>query len=1186
MMVFPVRAVLSTIGNTLFSVVMDPLAPGHHRDLCAASLVRGCNLFGEKQLSAKLQAFWKASGTSFPLPSLLLNPLLETFHDQRSFARNWLMETFPESGSENVPDGGDFFDPDTLVSLLEIFQEEAREIVSAVVKIHVESLFDEKSVSELFRHAHTLKGAAATVGLMAISAEALILESYSRSLRDEKLVPSDASVIFLDFAALQFIRLIEGHPEPFLFPNGSLLTLARLCDRSEDPLGLFAEPQAGTPADFLPEPGETVQPDDDFTAILMEVFQTEANDHLDSLDRNLEKLAQGENVIQDLFRTTHTLKGAAGTVGLDYVKDVAHRLEDYFDELNRNNSFPAPSSLPFLFQVASRLRNDILNHKGDLVVIDKLLDQAREIKSRTETDPTVPGNPVNEPVSREFPDPDPGFGSRFTQVPSSQLEYLFNDAEELVLVRTQIEKSRDEFQAISNDLFLSHHTLRSFLLEERNRMTEAERLERLQEVEVELAELFNNMEHASSQMQKECKELQALSQRFHRNLVELRVTSLDLLFLKVRQSIRDASFMTGKKVEFTTSGESVELDKGVIQMLSAPLLQIARNAVAHGVETLGEREALNKQGVAKLHLSARQEGRFILFELTDDGAGIDPERIRSLLVRHGMLDEAAARKVSDEDVLDAIFLPGFTTRETADNLSGRGIGLDLVRDQIRKIGGEVNVFSRPKEGTRFQIRVPLTTVVSQALIFRLGQEFYGIPVTYVIEIHEMMALKNIEPGTRILWKRESIPIVPLHYYFGVEQQILFKKNIPIVILEHGGRNFGITVDSLIGIRDVTTKSINHVLTAIQFFSGALVSGAGTIQLMFDVSYLANLARPVFGFHAQQKRGSIYNAPRILICDDSKSVREAASRVLTDAGYHTVIVSDGWEAWNTLHNEEFDLLLTDLEMPRMNGYELVQEVKRDSLLQEIPIVVLSSRTGETSRDRVMSAGANCFVTKPIKPLVLLKSIRDFLPLEEHLVTRKICIFASLNPGKIRELGQLLSSLSIEIWGLDRFPDLPEVVEDGSTFEENAIKKAKTRARQTGLPTLADDSGLMVDALHGEPGVHSARYAGETADDRERNRLLLENMRDQVNRRARFVCVIAFCPSGSSDEVILVRGELEGSIATVPRGDLGFGYDPIFLLPDGRTMAELTLEEKSGISHRAVAFSKILPHLKQFSGSLLS
>lgn len=1169
-----------------------------------AALTRCCRCLGDGELAGKLQEFLKTtSHQELPLPRLLKEPLQRRCESAAEADMSWFSVRFPVPAQESLQDGGDFFDKDTLAFLLATFQEEASGIVSQIVDIHVRGSFSVEETAELFRFAHTLKGAAATVGLSAVSREALVLESYLRAHRDARTRPSELALPFLDLAAAQFIGMVEnGHMEEIL-PNGSLLECARAMDGSADPWTLFQDAAAPSPPVesspvFSLESGpekdsKSAALDDEMASVLMEVFQTEAQEHLDALDRNLELLAGGQPVIQELFRTTHTLKGAAGTVGITWLKDAAHRMEDYFDALLQRRMMPPASSMQYLFQAASFLRNHVGRTQVDLEPFENLLSQAASVDaqqrlhagSREASSPAAPVQPPS-PVPEDAASPGiaaaPPVDARFTRVPSQKLDELFSDAEELVLVRTQLEKSRDEVQSISSDLFLSHHTLRNFLLEGRNTMTEAERLERLQEVEVELAELINNLEHASSLLQKECKSLQSLSQRFQRNLVEMRVTNLELLFLKVRQTIRDAAFASGKQVEFTCDGESVELDKSVIAALSAPLLQVARNAVAHGVLPEAERLRLNLEGPGHIHLSARQEGRFILLELSDDGPGIDPERIRQKLVEMKILDESAARRMQDEDVLDAIFLPGFTTRDSADALSGRGVGLEMVRSQVRRIGGEVTVYSAHQKGCSFHIRVPLTSVVSQALIFRLGQEFYGIPAAYVVEVFETVVSRELEPGSRILWRKESIPVVPLHYFFGLEQNIVFRRSVPVIIMQHGGKHFGITVDSLIGIKDVTTKPLNHLLSALSFFSAAMMSGAGMLQLMFDVPFLASLARPVFGVFSHVGRGSAYRVPRILVCDDSKSVREAASRVLVDAGYHTVVAADGWEAWNALHADEFDLLLTDLEMPRMSGYELVQEVKQDSMLQEIPIVVLSSRTGETSRERVRAAGAECFVSKPIKPMVLLKAIREFIPIEERLVTRKILIFATHNPGKARELQVLLAGLAIDVWSLDRFPDLPPLIEDGSTFEENARKKALIRARQTGLPTLADDSGLMVDALGGAPGVNSARYAGEHAADRDRVERLLLEMAGKTSRAARFVSVIAFCPNPASDEVIVVRGELEGMITTAPRGEHGFGYDPVFELFSGRTLAELTLEEKSEISHRARAFALILPHLKRFAG----
>lgn len=1199
----PLEAIYTTISEPFFRAFASTQdIPLHLRELAGAALVRCLRCLGEGELAGKLQTFLKTSPGNTPLPRLLEDPLQQRCEMANHVDLEWFHTRFPAPLRETVEDGTDFFDTDTLQSLLAIFLEEASDIVQQIVVVHVRGTFSVEETADLFRFAHTLKGAAATVGLTSISGEALVLERYLRAHRDMHTRPSELALPMLDLATWQFVHMIEKGQLEERLPNGSLLECAHAVDGSADPWTLFALPTPPHPS-WNEIPTTPTQPsmtdtsmDDEMKSVLMEVFQTEAQEHLDALDRNLELLANGQPVLQDLFRITHTLKGAAGTVGITWLKEAANRMEDYFDSLVTRKMMPPASSIQYLFQAASFLRNHIEHFQVSLEPFERLLSQAASVdaKERIESNPeTTVLSPAPEhnvdhenDVEKE-PIPKGTFGAtsmeaRFTQVPVQKLDELFADAEELVLIRTQFEKSRDEVQSIAGDLFLSHHTLRNFLLEDRNVMSEAERLERLQEVEVELAELINNLEHASSLLQKECKSLQFISQRFQRNLVEMRVTNLDLLFLKMRQTVRDAAFASGKQVEFTYEGENVELDKSVITALSAPLLQMARNAVAHGVLTETERRQLHREGSGHIHLSARQEGRFILLELSDDGPGIDPEKIRRRLVEMNILDELTAKRMQDEDVLDAIFLPGFTTRSSADSLAGRGVGLEIVRSQVRRIGGEVTVQSAPGQGCTFQIRVPLTSVVSQALIFRLGQEFYGIPTAYVVEVFETVITRNIEPGTRILWKKESIPVVPLHYFFGIEQHVLFRKSVPIIILQHGGKYFGITVDSLIGIKDVTTKPLNHLLSSLAFFSAAMVSGAGMLQLMFDVPFLASLARPVFGVFSHVYRGGTYKVPRILVCDDSKSVREAASRVLVDAGYHTVVVGDGWEAWNALHTEDFDLLLTDLEMPRMSGYELVQEVKQDSVLQEIPIVVLSSRTGETSRERVRMAGAECFVSKPIKPMVLLKAIREFLPIEERLVIRKILIFATHNPNKARELQALLAHLPIDVWSLERFPDLPPVIENGTTFEENARIKALARAHQTGLPTLADDSGLVVDALGGAPGVNSARYAGENATDRNRYEQLLLELQGRTPRTARFVSVIAFCPNPASDEVIVVRGEVEGVITTAPRGEHGFGYDPIFELPSGRTMAELTLEEKSEISHRARAFAFILPHLKRFAG----
>jgi HPt (histidine-containing phosphotransfer) domain-containing protein len=303
----PYGSIITAIGATFFGVITGRRAPAHHLELGAAGLARCCELLGESLLARKLEAFWSASGVFAALPSLLEKPLAARFPPSEAASLVWLDENFPEVRGEELTDGGDFFDKDTLATLLEIFQEEAREVVLEQVRIHVRGDFSVQDVAELFRYAHTLKGAAATVGLSALSREALTLESYYRAHRDAQTTPSRHSLPLMDLATLRFIRAAQGDPDPGPWNNGSLLAFARACDKVPDPFELFngappVAPALAAPASqpeasssVLSAPAETSRSfveedsplDEEMTALLMEVFQTEAEEHLDALDRNL-----------------------------------------------------------------------------------------------------------------------------------------------------------------------------------------------------------------------------------------------------------------------------------------------------------------------------------------------------------------------------------------------------------------------------------------------------------------------------------------------------------------------------------------------------------------------------------------------------------------------------------------------------------------------------------------------------------------------------------------------------------------------------------------------------------------------------------------------------------------------------------------------------------------------------------
>ncbi|MBU1221308.1 RdgB/HAM1 family non-canonical purine NTP pyrophosphatase [Myxococcota bacterium] len=1136
-----------------------------------------------------------------------------------------------ETGEDDI---SSFYDEDMLKSLLEVFQAEAYE--------HIESLAEQldawpPGIFDIYRTFHTIKGAAATVGLTKISRASKLLEDVFHSFADTSTVPED-TIFFLLCAASCTLSLMVTDGSDLLPEVSGIIKFAcsdpqtlsgkpvstdEKKNREKKQIELsrnISQPESLNSQELPPDEDTSTSLKecvelDEMTLILMEVFSQEAEEHLSRFDSLVEELQNGNDVFHELFRVTHTLKGAAATVGVNRVSTAAHKLEDFFEKISKSGASLSKNDINLIFHMSELLRRsiepcdeDVLSELDRTIALIGKNNGTRGEKENlnpdsteshgistavssedtgksnlnpysTEINETVPG--LTKPRGRQTTTGKGEASSSILRIRVDDIDKLINSSEELVHVRTQIEKSRDDFNSITGDLLLSHHTLRHFLMEDRNRMNEAERLERLSELEVEIAELIYNLEHSSINLTRECVSLQNLARIIQERLITLRITNFEILFIKLKQSIRENAFSTFKNINIILEGQNVEVDKGVVDSLSSPLLQIARNAVAHGIEGPQERLIEGKPPDGTIRISAVQEGYFAKITFEDDGRGIDFEQVKSILAKKKFIStEGELKKLTKNDLYEAIFLQGFTTKETADSLSGRGVGLDLVREKIRKLGGDISVESITGAGTKFIIRVPLTTFVSKALLFTIGNEVYGVPSTYCIEVMEHSSRKPIMPGARLIWKSESIPVVPLHYYFGIDRAPIARTPYSIIVLQHGEHHFAIAADATIGIKDVTVKPLGKILGSINYFNGAVISGAGTIQMILSVPFLASLARPTIGFHKGKDIQKHISAPRILVCDDSKSVREAAARIIAGAGYEVTKVQDGWEAWNILHNELFNLVLTDLEMPRMTGWELISEIKRDVLLQNIPVVVLSSRTGETSRDRAMDAGANYFVSKPIKPLILLRVLEQFIPLNESTMSNRIVLFATQNRGKILELSSLMLDLNLELWGMEHFPDLEEVVEDGASFEENAIKKARTRCIQTGLPCIADDSGLEVNALDGAPGILSARYAGEEATDQERINFLLNNMKDKRERTAQFVSVIAFIKSPSS-EPIVVKGVCKGSIGYEPIGSHGFGYDPVFILPDGKTMAELTMEEKNEISHRAKAFKKLLPYLEEFS-----
>jgi chemosensory pili system protein ChpA (sensor histidine kinase/response regulator) len=437
-----------------------------------------------------------------------------------------------------------------------------------------------------------------------------------------------------------------------------------------------------------------------------------------------------------------------------------------------------------------------------------------------------------------------------------------------------------------------------------------------------------------------------------------------------------------RPVDMVVTGGEVELDKSVVDQLTDPLLHLLRNALAHGIESPAVRAERGKPARGRLEIKTVQEGDSVFITFEDDGGGIDREAVQQALVRAGR--QAAAAGLDDKGVRAAVFEPGFSTRPHSDPLAGRGMGLNIVERTVAHMGGEVKLEYEAGVFTRFRLSIPLTATITQALLFKLGGQVYAVPATHVIEAlpvgPDILAGNSVVtpmPSKHEAGNLPGLPLLRLHALLGIE--LPPGRRATALHVRYGGRDFVFTCDKVIGPRTVVIRPPGPLLGLIPLYAGVTASGAGKAQLVLDLGALADAA---FGPPRIAAPGPQRGQPRVLIVDDSRMARESAARLLSAAGYQTVAAEDGWDAWEVLGERRFDAVVTGLEMPRVDGFQLIARIRHESTLRGLPIVVLSSRTSQSTRQRALVAGANIFLPKSRYKRSLVEAVASCL--REHAV----------------------------------------------------------------------------------------------------------------------------------------------------------------------------------------------------------
>ncbi|MBK5292272.1 MAG: Hpt domain-containing protein [Acidobacteriia bacterium] len=863
------------------------------------------------------------------------------------------------------------------------FLEEARGYIP-VMRQCLDALLsdasDQAALQELHRLAHNVRGAGNVIGMPEVGQLAEGLEDLVAQIADG-IIPLDAELIALIGEGLEQISAA---------------------------LEVAASPHA--PADPA-SPDSTIDPG--FAADLIDGFLQEADEHLHSVGPWLRELEQNPGrkpLLQDIRRSVHTIKGAAAMVGLPALSKLAHRMEDLLDHLYEETVEATAETQRILYS-AYDLLVDLVAARGNAAQFQNALESTYAGYDVVLSCAAVEAPAQAQPLPANSPDPVEASAdaARMVRVPLEQLDMLMRMAGELFVQQSFFERQLSMTKREVEELSLSQDRLRriNFTLDldqthwrhgtvhsagntsgpasdgrEEFDALEFDRYTQLHLITRDLVETGSDLNTAGSQLRDliggfngYLTQQERLTRDIRDKLMRMRMVPLSTLANRLERTVRVTAAKTGKLAEITMDGLSTELDKKVLDELSAPLEHLLRNAVDHGIENPASRIAAGKPEAGRIHLNAYYEGADVVVRLTDDGAGLNEDKLRREAVLQGFAGDPGDLDWSQLQTL--VFQPGFSTAEQVSEISGRGVGLDVVKAGVDALKGTISMESTPGQGVTFTLRLPMTLAVNKVLLIEVHGQTMALPLQSVVQAARVLASQiHGEKETRTLTLgAEQYPVIDLAHTLGLRDTAPDPPGrIPAVVLRSGGRLCAVLVDRILEAREVAMQPLTSVLRRLQAVAGTTILGDGSVVIILNPAQIAStMATPV---KMQHRAAPARKALNILIVDDSLSVRRVVANLIKNTGWNSVQAKDGVEALEILDQSGFhpDAILMDVEMPRMDGFELTERLRIRSEFRYIPIIMLTSRAGAKHRNRGFQAGVNEYLVKPYQDEFLLATVR--------------------------------------------------------------------------------------------------------------------------------------------------------------------------------------------------------------------
>ena len=919
-------------------------------------------------------------------------------------------------------------------------------------------------VQSLQRDLHTLKGGARMAEIPELGDLGHELENLYEGLAMGSLKPAPVMFELLQRCHDRLAEMVEGikanralnpandligaihsyiaDPAAFVMPDAS--AGQALAAKSAAPAAAqisqspAAEEAAPAPVQTTSATAAFVLPAD-VDADILEIFIEESGELCEALEAHLtawEQQPDNADAANELKRVLHTLKGGARLAGLKELGDISHDFETALEETDLRSAPPAE------FFARMHAWQDRINELVEQLTKAAAQGQiaaapaAASVPATTPAPTTAPAPAAakakNEPpqqklTRRQQAQQQP---QEMVRIDAGMLESLVNLAGETSINRGRVEQGVTEFthhvQEMGNTIERLYEQLRRLDVETESQIMstyqqglesgeygedfdplEMDQYSELHQITKQLSESASDLLDLKNTLIDRTRDTETLllqqsriNTELQERLMRTRMVPFTRLVPRLRRIVRQVSGEIGKKVEFDVVNPEGELDRTLMERIVAPLEHMLRNGVDHGIEDPAGRRAAGKDETGRITLELTREGGEVVMILSDDGKGIDTDAVRRKAVERGLIEEGA--RLTDQEVQQFIFNAGFSTAAKVTQISGRGVGMDVVSSEIKQMGGSVSIDSKKGLGTRFIIRLPFTLAMNRALMIRAGEDVYAIPLNQIEGIVRISPyeLENYfgEDDTPFIYARQSYELDYIgNFVLGQRKPthlMAQQTPLPVLLIRSTEHQVAILVDGLVGSREVVVKSVGPQLATVAGISGATILGDGSVVIILDVHSLIRAA------HLQRQHGLLEKrarheanlpeeiipeapvveearVPLVMVTDDSVTVRKVTTRLLERNGYEVMTAKDGVDAVAKLEERRPDLMLLDIEMPRMDGFEVASHVRHDSRLKNIPIIMITSRTGEKHRERAFEIGVDRYMGKPFQEGELLETIQELL-----------------------------------------------------------------------------------------------------------------------------------------------------------------------------------------------------------------